>query len=342
MSDVPADVRLGVVVIGRNEGERLVLCLAALRGIRNVVYVDSGSTDGSVALARREGVSVVELIEPPPFTAARARNAGIAQALDNEPAMEFVQVVDGDCELRAGWLTAAVAALRAEPQLGVVFGRRRERYPKHSIYNAICDYEWDDVPVGEATSVGGDAMFRLAALRQVNFYNSTMIAGEDPELAMRLRKCGWRLRRIDAEMTLHDAAMTKFSQWWRRARRSGHAYAQLARLHPESREPDWRHSVRSIVFWGGIFPIALLAAVALALIIDRHWWLAVMLLLLSLAANVVRLIRSERSRGSCARLARTIGSLWMIAKLPQVLGLLGYYRDLAFRRASRLIEYKHA
>src|SRR5689334_4384058 len=68
---------IGVVAIGRNEGERLRVCLeSALRASPDVVYVDSGSTDGSVAMAKQLGVHVVELDLTIPFTAARARNAG--------------------------------------------------------------------------------------------------------------------------------------------------------------------------------------------------------------------------------------------------------------------------
>jgi len=339
MSEIPADARLGVVVIGRNEGERLARCLASVRGFPNRVYVDSGSTDGSVPLARREGASLVELTQPPPFTAARARNAGIEQLLRNDPTAEFVQTIDGDCELQEGWITAAVAALRAEPRLALVFGRRRERHPQRSIYNALCDQEWD-APVGEASGVGGDALFRVAALRQVNFYNAAMIAGEDTELAMRLRKCGWGLRRIDAEMTLHDAAITRFAQWWSRIRRSGHGYAEMAHLHPDARDPNWPRIVRRIVFWGGLMPAALLIAAVLAVMADSRWWLAVLLLLLAWPANILRLILRERSHGSSARLARATGVFLMVGKLPQFLGLLGYYRDRLLRRASQLIEYK--
>lgn len=54
---------VGAVIIGRNEGARLVACLASFPGwVRPLVYVDSGSTDGSVAAARAagaEGKSVV-------------------------------------------------------------------------------------------------------------------------------------------------------------------------------------------------------------------------------------------------------------------------------------------
>src|SRR5258707_9911625 len=112
---------LGLVVIGRNEGERLVRCLASVRSIPNRVYVDSGSSDGSVERAIREGVSVIELEVPPNFTAARARNAGLVKLLAESPGLEFVQMVDGDCEIHQDWIPAGLAALRAGPDLAAVY-----------------------------------------------------------------------------------------------------------------------------------------------------------------------------------------------------------------------------
>lgn len=66
----------GVVVIGRNEGERLRQCLRSLLPTVVAVYVDSGSTDGSAKWARDNGAEVVDLDASVPFTAARVRNAG--------------------------------------------------------------------------------------------------------------------------------------------------------------------------------------------------------------------------------------------------------------------------
>lgn len=241
--------RLGSVVIGRNEGDRLVACLRS-QSISPLAYVDSGSTDDSLANARQAGAIVVELAIPPNFTAARARNAGLQALLERYPDLEFVQMTDGDCELRDGWVDTAFATLQANPDLALVFGRRRERFPERSVYNALCDDEWN-LPVGEAAGCGGDAMFRVSALQSVGGYNDAIIAGEDSELSMRLRKKGWRLERIDAEMTWHDADILHFSQFWNRTRRSGHGYAEMAHLHPDARWPDWPRSCRSIIFWGG-------------------------------------------------------------------------------------------
>jgi GT2 family glycosyltransferase len=336
---MPGIASLGLVVIGRNEGERLARCLASVREIPRRVYVDSGSTDGSVALARTEGVKVVELAMPLHFTAARARNAGLAQLLSDNPDLEFAQMVDGDCEVRPSWIETALAALQGERDLALVFGRRRERYPDRSIYNALCDDEWN-LPVGEAAACGGDALFRVAALRQVDFYNPALIAGEDPELSIRLRKCGWRLRRIDAEMTLHDAGMTRFGQWWSRTRRSGHAYGEVTSLHPDVREPNWPRSVRSILVWGGAMPATLLVAILLALTANPRWWIAVALWFLLWSLRVALLARRQRRRGLSVKVARASGILLMLGKLPQFLGLLGFYRNRLLGRASRLIEYK--
>ena len=70
--------QIAVVVIGRNEGERLRQCLMSIdKGVAGIVYVDSGSTDQSIALAESLGAQVVELDASIPFTAARARNVGI-------------------------------------------------------------------------------------------------------------------------------------------------------------------------------------------------------------------------------------------------------------------------
>lgn len=331
---------LGLVIIGRNEGERLARCLASVNGIANRVYVDSGSTDGSVSLARQNGAVVVELSMPPQFTAARARNAGLARLLAANPDLEFVQMVDGDCEVDAGWIPSALSALRAEPDLALVYGLRRERYPERSIYNALCEVEWDS-PIGESAACGGDVLFRIAALRQVDFYNPAMIAGEDTELSMRLRKKGWRLRRIDSEMTLHDADITRFGQWWRRIRRSGHGYGEMAFLHPDARDPNWPRTVRSIFAWGGVMPGMTLLLLLLALLNNALWWIGVVLLLAPWPLRMIQLARRERRRGLSAKLAWASGVLLMIGKLPQFLGLVGFHFDRLSGRASRLIEYKH-
>lgn len=251
--------RIGTVLIGRNEGDRLVRALDAARAeiAGPIVYVDSGSTDGSLAAAEAAGAEIVLLDTSDGFTAARARNAGLAALTERNNPPELVQFIDGDCALRDGWIATATAFLDAHSEVGVVCGRRRERFPEASLYNRLTDAEWD-TPVGEARSCGGDALMRMNAINGVGGYNPGLIAGEEPELCVRLRQAGWKIWRLDAEMTWHDAAMTRFGQWWKRTRRAGHAFAEGAAIHGA---PPERHNVtptRRALIWGAGLPLAIL------------------------------------------------------------------------------------
>lgn len=329
---------IGVVVIGRNEGERLMRCLASVSGLADVVYVDSGSTDGSVARARALGVEVVELAVPPAFTAARARNTGIATLQAGGRDLAFVQTIDGDCELVPDWLAAAAGAM-ADPANGIVIGRLRERHPERSIYNALCDHEWDGVP-GEAPGCGGIALIRLEALEAAGGYRADMIAGEDTEMAMRVRKAGWRVQRIAAEMAWHDAAITRFGQWWRRQGRGGHGFAEMAWLHPDARWPDWPRTVRSILAWGLAMPLLLALSLLLAAVLSVWWLLLGLLVLLPWPLQMARLARAGRRAGLSPRVARASGVLTMIGKLSEARGLLRFHIGRLTGRGSRIIEYK--
>ncbi len=254
---VAHESRTAIVVIGRNEGDRLKRCLLSLPREVPTVYVDSGSTDGSTEFARSIGVEVAELDMTIPFTAARARNAGWRRMAAINPGLHFIQFLDGDCELNSDWLRRSIHALIDEDALAAVFGRRRERYAHASIYNRMCDDEWN-TPVGIAEACGGDALFRLDALQMVGGYSETLIAGEEPDLCLRLRHKGWKLRRLDAEMTLHDAAITSFRAFWKRTERSGFAYAEHVWRHGKSAIPSWRRQLYGIVFWGLLIPSVVL------------------------------------------------------------------------------------
>ena len=331
------DTRVGVIVIGRNEGERLKACLRSIPPGSDVVYVDSGSTDGSVEFAESMGFDTVALDTSRGFTAARARNAGLERLSSRK--LDFVQMIDGDCELDVGWIDAAVAAFVDEPDLAVVFGRRRERFPERSIYNRLCDEEWD-VPVGEARSCGGDALFRLAPLLAAGGYNGDIIAGEEPDLCIRLRQKGWRIRRIDAEMTRHDAAMTRFGQWWRRSKRSGHAFAELLQRHGNA-EPRWQAQVRSILLWGGIVPGLIVLLGLLSLVRAGFGWAALILLVLY-PLQIARIGWRKRGGGKPPGFALASAFFLMLGKLPQLAGVLLYRRSHASAKAPTIIEYKGA
>lgn len=324
---------LGIVAIGRNEGERLRRCLlSVLETAVPVVYVDSGSTDGSVEMARSLAAEVVELDLSIPFTAARARNAGFARLLQLHPQLAFVQFIDGDCEIVAGWLEKAQQALQNQPSLAVVCGRLRERCPEKSVYNRLCDMEWD-TPVGETKACGGIAMMRAAAFQQVGGFNPALIAGEEPELCVRLRQEGWKIYRIDAEMALHDAQMLHFSQWWRRAIRNGHAYAEGAWLHGQPPERHWVKDSLSIWFWGLILPLLTVGLVGVTSG-------GSLILLSGYPLLTYRIARRQQKEGRKAEDAWLYALFCVLGKFPQVWGQLKFHYRRLLGRESRLIEYK--
>jgi glycosyltransferase involved in cell wall biosynthesis len=317
---------IDAVVIGRNEGPRLLACLASLKGqVRRIVYVDSGSKDRSVIAAREAGAMVVPLDMTKPFTAARARNAGIFALAEDSP--DFVQLIDGDCTLDPDWIGKALAGFAAHPLAVVICGRRRERFPRASVYNSLTDHEWN-TPIGKARACGGDALFKFAPLFNVGGFRDDLIAGEEPELCLRLRRMGGEVWRIDAEMTLHDAALTRFGQWWKRMVRSGHAFAEGAALHGATPEQHWVKETNRAIIWGAVMPVILVVGGLL-----HPLWGGLVLIY---PLQMIRLA----ARDGFSKSGWQLAFFTVIGRLAEAQGALGYYFDRLSGRRRGLIEYK--
>jgi GT2 family glycosyltransferase len=320
---------VGVVVIGRNEGERLLRSLNSLSvDVENVVYVDSGSTDQSSERAKQQGFFVLSLDFARPFTAARARNEGFAALLKLKPHTKFVQFVDGDCELIGGWLDAATSFLLERPAVAVVCGRRRESRPEGSLYNRLCDLEWD-TPVGPIDSCGGDSMIRAEAFRTVGGFREELMAHEEPELCMRLRERNWKIWRLDAEMTLHDAAISQFRQWWTRSTRSGFAYAEVAQLHRRSQSGICKKETSRALFWAGVVPITIA-------LVSLFYPLAIMGVLI----YPLQICRIAISRNAVASLSWTYAFFVVLAKFAEFQGIISFHWHRLRGKSARPIEYK--
>ena len=332
---------IGVVVIGRNEGDRLKRCLNSLvDSVDLMVYVDSGSTDDSVVFAKSLGVDVVDLDLNKPFTMARGRNEGFDRLMAIKPDVDYVQFVDGDCEVGEGWINIARQTLDENPNYVAVSGRRSERYPEASLYNRLCDIEWNG-PTGIVPNSGGDVMMRTQPFKQVGGFNIAMIAGEEGELTFRLREKGWQIYRVDTLMTMHDAAMTRFGQWWKRTLRAGHAYADGMAMHGKSSE---RYNVRPVIsslVWGLGMPMC-----ALICLIASWFWLpaligTAMVLLLTIV-TWLRIVRGLRVKSRSISESLLFSTFCMLAKLPQALGVAWFCSNRLRGTRSGLIEYKTA
>jgi glycosyltransferase involved in cell wall biosynthesis len=306
-------MKAGVVVIGRNEGRRLIACLRSVPiGQCPVVYVDSDSSDGSLQKAASLGAEAVALDMSIPFTAARARNAGLRLLREKWPGLHYVQFVDGDCVVVEGWLDIAEAFLDGHRDVAVLCGRRREVHPDASIYNRLCDIEWD-APIGEAIACGGDAMMRISAVLEVASFREDLIAGEEPELCLRLREKGWKIWRLQNEMTLPDANIQHFGQWWKRTLRGGFAYAAVSTLHVRSPERIWQRELIRAIFWGLTLPLGILAASTVHI--------AVLGLFVVYPLQVVRI---AVCRGAADLMSWRYGVFMTIAKFAEARGVVKY------------------
>ena len=322
-----------MVAIGRNEGARLERCLAsALAATKLVVYVDSGSSDQQRGTGPAHGRGDGGVGCGPAVHGGAGRNAGFEKLAAMAPQVQWVQFVDGDCELDQGWLELAMKSIAQYPQAGVLCGRRRERFPQASVYNRLCDVEWD-TPVGEATWCGGDSLVRAAAFVQAGQFNAAMIAGEEPEFCFRLQSHGWKIIRIDAEMTLHDAAMTRFGQWWKRAVRCGHAFAHGAFLHGDSPQRVLHSgNAQRLVLGRHLAGIGTGVGVADA---GLEFGPAA-----GVSAQSGAAFHRRFRRGLKSKLAWQYAWFGLLGKFAQALGQTQFQLRRALGRASRIIEYK--
>jgi len=328
-------LKVGIVVIGRNEGKRLARSLQVVHGVPYPsLYVDSGSSDDSVHIARSLGVEVVELDTNSPFSAARGRNEGFAAITRTHPEIEFVQFLDGDCILEPEWLEHAEQALEQDPGRAAVMGQLQELQPDASPYNRLCALEWKSAPgdLKDFGRFGGNSMIRADVFRELGGYNPSVIAGEDSEFGVRMSLAGYKITKIDYPMAMHDAEMSSFKQWWTRAIRSGHAIAQRAHLNGRSVARDCIKESRSIQFWGIGLPLLILV-----LIVPSNGWS--LTLLLGYLVVAVRVFKYRRNHGDSIADACLYTKYLILGRFANAIGLIKFYANRLMERYE-IIEYK--
>ena len=311
--------KIGIVVIGRNEGQHIrQSLLSVINKSNDLVYVDSDSSDNSVEQAQSLEVKIISLDPTIPLSAARARNTGANYLLEANPNLEFIQFVDGDSLIADNWLENAVKELNAKTDIGVVCGALTENSNQSSIYNRLCSLEWNQ-PEGETLACGGNMMVRAAIFQQLEGFNETLIAGEDPELCLRVRQQGQKIFKLNEQMGWHNAEMTSFGQWWKRTIRGGYAYAQSAWLHGHLPERYCVKESISIWFWGLCLPLLALITI---------WLTKGLSLILLLTVYIVLFCRvyiSMKGRGFTSEDGLIYALFCVIGKFPELIGQIKFY-----------------
>ncbi|MEQ1546244.1 glycosyltransferase family A protein [Methyloglobulus sp.] len=325
----------GIVIIGRNEGERLHLCFESMSTVAcTKIYVDSGSTDHSLAIANDYAIEAIELNPTFPFSAARARNEGFERLLQLNPNVVFVQFIDGDCTLLPRWLETATDALSKSPERAAVIGHLIERNIEASPYNKLCALEWRSSP-GDLTNygaLGGISMMRTDIFSKLGGFNPDVIAGEDSELGVRMGLAGYKITKLDQPMATHDANIIQFGQWWKRAVRAGHAIGQRSFLNGKTAQKDCVRERNSTLFWGAALPTLILLG-----------WIPTQgysfILLSAYFLLAYRVIKFRSLQGDNFSDAWLYAKYLLLSKFANAIGLVKFYLNKLSERYE-IIEYK--
>jgi glycosyltransferase involved in cell wall biosynthesis len=326
---------LSIVVIGRNEGQRLASCLESIQQVRgvavnDVIYVDSNSSDGSPELAARYCATVI-VVRPERPAAAIGRNAGWRRA-----ASDLILFLDGDTVLHPDFTREACDALARDASLAAAWGHRREINPEASIYNRILDLDWV-YPPGLAEFCGGDVLMRRKVLVETGGFDERLIAGEEPELCRRIRARGYGILHIDCPMTGHDLQITRWSQYWKRATRAGHAYAEVSERFRNSEDPFWTSDRRRNILRANCWIVSLAAAIAASVlfgVLPIALWFGLLLLLSARSAWKARWKRATPG------VLLLYGLHSHLQQVPIFVGQLQYELSKRRKRSLKLIEYK--
>lgn len=327
---------ISVVVIGRNEGQRLAVCLNSIKeshyvdGEIELIYVDSDSQDGSTELAQHLGANILR-VKPQRPSAAIGRNAGWRASSGS-----YVLFLDGDTQLHPDFINAALKAI-ASPNVAIVWGHRREINPKHSLYNQVLDLDWI-YPVGISEYCGGDALMRRDVLEQVGGFSEDLIAGEEPELCQRIRAQGKIILHIDHPMTGHDLAITRFKSYWKRALRAGHAYAEVSERLKKTAFPLWTKDCRRNALHATVLLMLFIGTIALSLLF--HDLLPYFGLILSYAFLILRSAYKARWKSTSRVTLLLYGIHSHFQQIPIACGQISYWYHRLRHQQQRLIEYK--
>jgi glycosyltransferase involved in cell wall biosynthesis len=320
-----ADVVLSFVVIGFNEAGTIGACLASAHGSNlpadtsyEVIYVDGGSRDNSIAIARSiQNVRV--LGADGPRRAAENRNVGFAAARGR-----YVQFVDGDMVLDPDWAGAAMEFLNAHPGVGIAYGRLEERNPGR-LFQAL-QHDWAP-ETGEVAYCGGAAMHRREVLERVGGYPEDVRYGEEPYMCWRIRReQGVKIVQLESRMALHDLGHRSLRDYWRQYVRNGAAYIEIASRCFRSDDRLWLREVISVLGWMVIYVLWIVVMITGPAPLR---WIALGLFAFVLARKTLQLLR----KGAPLDVSLVYALHTYVVKVPLAWGMARW--TLQHRKHSR-------
>jgi glycosyltransferase involved in cell wall biosynthesis len=214
---------LAVVLISKNQAwnigrliESIILRTACVPS-REMVLVDSASTDDTVATASMYAINVLRLRPDQPLSPAAGRYVGYKHT-----SAPLVLFLDGDMELCAGWLERALKVLRSQPDVAVVTGLTVDVWPATKAADSAEAEPSLEYSTGltEVPYIAGAGLYRRQALEHVGSFNPYLYSDEEPELCIRIRQAGYRIVQLDTPIAYHystpSEALSTLVNRWRR------------------------------------------------------------------------------------------------------------------------------
>jgi N-acetylglucosaminyl-diphospho-decaprenol L-rhamnosyltransferase len=252
--------RVAAVVVNFESGSALTECLRTLvsEDPAEVLVVDNGSSDGSVAPVRRD-FPAVDVVVP-------GRNLGYGAAANRGAAAttaELILVCNSDLSVHPGALAALVAVLDQQPDVAVVGPLIRtpagDRYPSARRFPSLIDagghallglfvpnnrftrnYQRtdmappDDTPQRVDWVSGSCFLVRRSAFEAVGgFDEAYFMYAEDADLCWRLAGSGWSTAYVPAAEVLHVQGVST----------DHHPYRMIVEHHRSLVRFAWRTTV---------------------------------------------------------------------------------------------------
>jgi len=212
---------LAVVLISKNQAWNMsrliesVLEETSWIGSKEILLVDSASTDETIKVAKKHSIKIIHLLPNQHLAPAVGRYIG-----EKHSNSKFILFLDGDMELFPGWLKKGCEFLKNRPEVAVVTGKRidlptTEKHKNDSVINSDTH--------GDATEIsysGGAAMYRRSVLNDVGTFNPYLFSDEEPDLCIRIRNAGYKILQLQLPIVYHytdpvDSLISKTKRWKR-------------------------------------------------------------------------------------------------------------------------------
>jgi glycosyltransferase involved in cell wall biosynthesis len=226
---------LDVVIITKDQGWNVRRLIESVlretegRPGTEIILVDSASSDDTVDVASEYPIRVIRLSKRQRLTAAAGRHAGLSQT-----GGDVVLFLDGDMELRRGWIDAALGLFARRPDIAVISGEVIDQPIRARCLRAVESVgEIQRASFSEVTHGGGAAAYRRSVLDRVGSFNPYLFSDEEPELCLRIRHAGYRIVRLDRPIADHysDPSGAISTLFGRRRRNLYLGPGQALRIH---------------------------------------------------------------------------------------------------------------